>query len=86
MVELKAEMGACTAIDKELSELRSALESAAQRVRALAGQDLEAARAVGRQLLPTSLGGLLVHLAEHTQRHVGQAITTAKLVRAARRT
>jgi hypothetical protein len=25
--------------------------------------------------------GLLVHIAEHTQRHLGQAITTAKLVR-----
>jgi hypothetical protein len=34
--------------------------------------------------LPTSVGGLLVHVADHTQRHVGQAITTAKIVRAAR--
>jgi hypothetical protein len=25
--------------------------------------------------------GLLVHIAEHTQRHLGQAITTAKAVR-----
>jgi hypothetical protein len=25
---------------------------------------------------------LLVHVADHTQRHVGQAITTAKFVRA----
>jgi hypothetical protein len=27
------------------------------------------------------VAGLLVHLAEHTQRHVGQAIVTAKLLR-----
>ena len=27
-----------------------------------------------------TLGGLLVHVADHTQRHVGQSITTAKLV------
>jgi hypothetical protein len=26
------------------------------------------------------VGGLLVHCAEHTQRHVGQAVTTAKVV------
>jgi hypothetical protein len=26
------------------------------------------------------VGGLLVHIADHTQRHVGQAITTAKIV------
>jgi len=30
------------------------------------------------------VGGLLVHVAEHTQRHVGQAITTAKIVVAKR--
>jgi hypothetical protein len=27
--------------------------------------------------------GLIVHLAEHTQRHLGQAITIAKLLRQA---
>jgi hypothetical protein len=30
------------------------------------------------------VGGLLVHVAEHTQRHVGQAITTAKIIAARR--
>jgi len=35
---------------------------------------------VGEKHLPTTLGGLLVHIADHTQRHVGQAITTAKVV------
>jgi uncharacterized damage-inducible protein DinB len=34
--------------------------------------------------LPTTLGGLLVHIADHTQRHTGQAITTAKLLLAVR--
>jgi len=32
--------------------------------------------------LPTNVVGLLFHLAEHTQRHTGQVITTAKIVRA----
>jgi hypothetical protein len=36
------------------------------------------------KLLPTTVGGLLVHVADHTQRHVGQAITTAKIVTAKR--
>jgi hypothetical protein len=31
--------------------------------------------------LPTTVGVLLVHIADHTQRHVGQAITTAKLIK-----
>jgi len=34
--------------------------------------------------LPTTVGGLLVHVADHTQRHVGQAVTTAKIVVAQR--
>jgi uncharacterized damage-inducible protein DinB len=83
--ELKSEMAACTSTEEELAKLRVALEKAARRVRALEREDLEEERVVGRELLPTSLGGLLVHVAEHTQRHVGQAITTAKVVRAARK-
>lgn len=38
-------------------------------------------RTVGRQRLPTTAIGLLTHIAEHTQRHVGQAIAAAKLAR-----
>ncbi|HZC65545.1 MAG TPA: DinB family protein [Candidatus Dormibacteraeota bacterium] len=52
------------------------------RVRALAREDLEQPRFVGKKRLPSSLGGLLVHVAEHTQRHVGQLITTAKIAAA----
>ena len=40
------------------------------------------ARAVGRQGLPSTVLGLLVHAAEHTQRHVGQLLVTARVVRA----
>ena len=38
------------------------------------------ARAVGRGRLPSTVIGLLVHAAEHTGRHVGQAVTTARVV------
>jgi len=37
-------------------------------------------RTVGRQQLPTTVGGLIVHISEHTQRHAGQAVLTAKVV------
>ncbi len=63
-------------------ELYSALEEGAHRIRQLISGDLEAVRFVGKQRLPSKVGGLLVHIAEHTQRHVGQAITTSKIVRA----
>jgi uncharacterized damage-inducible protein DinB len=38
-------------------------------------------REVGRARLPSTVIGLLFHAAEHTQRHVGQLVTTAAIVR-----
>lgn len=38
-------------------------------------------RFVGRKKLQTNVFGLLFHIAEHTARHIGQIITTAKIVR-----
>jgi len=46
---------------------------------------LQQPRTVGRRNLSTTVTGLLVHVADHTQRHVGQAITTAKILLALRR-
>ena len=42
---------------------------------------LQEVRTVGRAALPTTVLGLLFHAAEHAQRHAGQIITTAKVVR-----
>jgi len=39
-------------------------------------------RKLGRAGLPTTVLGLLFHAAEHSTRHVGQAITTAKFLSA----
>jgi len=36
---------------------------------------------IGRKRTPVPLGVLLVHISEHTQRHVGAAIVTTKLAR-----
>ena len=36
---------------------------------------------VGRAHLPSTVLGLLVHAAEHTQRHVGQLLVTARVLR-----
>ena len=70
--------------DQVFEEVRSGIARAMTRIKALADLDPEIHRAVGNKKLPTRLGGLLVHVADHTQRHVGQAITTAKLVKATR--
>ena len=52
-------------------------------VRALDPTRLSEPRSVGRKRLPTTVIGLLTHVAEHTQRHVGQAISAAKWARMA---
>lgn len=39
-------------------------------------------RPVGRKQLPSTVMGLLFHAAEHTMRHLGQMIVTARIVRA----
>jgi uncharacterized damage-inducible protein DinB len=42
------------------------------------------ARAVGRGALPSTALGLIFHPAEHSTRHLGQAITTARILAGAR--
>lgn len=66
------------------AELSAALSRSMERVRAFAPDQYNTERGVGRAMLPTSVAGLLVHCADHTQRHAGQAVTTAKLLVALR--
>lgn len=79
---LKTELDGSASRDELFAEFTSALPKSAERIRAFAAASLDEPRKVGKQQLPTTLGGLLVHVADHTQRHVGQAITTAKVVTA----
>ena len=81
MALLRCEGARDTTKTQLFTELTAALKDAAIRVRALAHWNMEEPRTVGRKRLPTTVGGLLVHVADHTQRHVGQAITTARVVR-----
>jgi len=82
MARLQTELAPGARRDELFGELAAALTTGIVRVRGLAKLNLEEARAVGKKQLPSTVGGLLVHIADHTQRHVGQAITTAKLLRA----
>ena len=62
-------------------EFREGIASAKARVRAFVPESYEERRRIGRRRLPATAGGILIHCAEHTARHVGQAVTTAKLVK-----
>jgi hypothetical protein len=64
--------------DELLAILDQALRDAESAVRAIDPATLMEARGVGRKRLPTTVIGLLTHIAEHTQRHVGQAISACK--------
>ena len=81
---LRTELDPGATRDEVLTELRTALHTSAARIRAFSPENYNAPRGVGRAQLPTPVAGLLVHCADHTQRHVGQAVTTAKLLVAMR--
>ena len=61
--------GFAAAVERSLDQLRSTEPGT-----------LTDARFVGRARLPSTVAGLLFHGAEHTQRHVGQAVTARKLL------
>jgi hypothetical protein len=69
-----------TAVDLVVT-VRAAVDRALEQIRATSPDTLLEFRGVGRQQLPSNVLGLLFHAAEHTQRHTGQAITTARIVR-----
>ena len=85
LATMKAELDPGATRDALFSELNSALATSINRVQAFDVKAFEQIRGVGKKQLPTSVAGLLVHVADHTQRHVGQAITTAKIVMGMRR-
>jgi uncharacterized damage-inducible protein DinB len=58
---------------------RQAIDAALEQLRGTRRKNLLDPRSVGRKALPSTVLGLLFHAAEHTTRHVGQAITTAKI-------
>jgi uncharacterized damage-inducible protein DinB len=64
-----------------LEEMDEVFRRSAAIVRALDPASLTEPREIGRKKLPSTVIGLLVHTAEHIQRHIGQAISAAKLAR-----
>lgn len=63
-----------------VSAFSQAVDGALAQLRATDEKTLLDFRGVGRAQLPSTVLGLLFHAAEHTQRHVGQATTTVKVL------
>src|SRR5581483_412028 len=81
MAALDKEMEPGAALDELLAEVEHALRRAERVIAGLDPAALAEPRTVGRKRLPTTVIGLITHIAEHTQRHLGQAISAAKLAR-----
>ena len=76
---LKTELEGNTATEAR-EEFRAALLTSITRIHALTPDLYAEPRQVGRAQLPTTVASLLIHCADHTQRHTGQFITTAKVL------
>jgi hypothetical protein len=87
--QLSEEQLAAIAAEGTGSESASELIAAVDRafscyeslVRGLTPAEFGSVREVGRKRLRTTAAGLAIHIAEHGQRHVGQAVSAAKLAR-----
>lgn len=64
-----------------IAEFARAIERALAQISATPEASLLEPRGVGRAQLPSTVLGLLFHAAEHTQRHMGQMVTTVKISR-----
>ncbi len=70
-----------TATPVQLAEdFAAGIQKALGQLRATSEASLLDPREVGRAKLPSNVLGLLVHAGDHTYRHVGQMITTARVV------
>jgi len=80
LADLQEEMNGGASRSVLLEEVNRALDESERVIRNINPDTLCDPRAVGRKRLPTTVIGLVVHLAEHTQRHVGELIVTIKVV------
>jgi uncharacterized damage-inducible protein DinB len=64
-----------------VAAFHSQVDRALEQLRATNEGTLTEYRPVGRAKLPSTVLGLLVHAAEHTQRHVGQLLVTVRVQR-----
>lgn len=81
LAALRAEQEPGAPADEVVAHVLATIDRALDQLRATPDASLDEPREVGRGRLPSSVRGLLYHAGEHTTRHAGQAITTAKIVR-----
>lgn len=78
---LAAESNSGATADELIAAAEETIDRVLEQLRRTPAATVFDARPVGRAALPSNVLGLLFHAAEHTTRHVGQLITTLKVVR-----
>lgn len=68
-------------VDQLLDRWRIVVEAALRQIAGTPETSLGDPRFVGRDRLPSTVQGLLFHAAEHAARHVGQLVTTIRILR-----
>ena len=69
------------AVTQLVQRFNTGVDAALNQLKITPEASLTEVRGVGRAQVPSTLIGLLVHAAEHTTRHLGQLLVTAKWVR-----
>jgi hypothetical protein len=82
LAALKAESAGEESAEELIAAVCSTLARYEKLVRALSPQHFGDVREIGRKRFQTTVVSLAIHIAEHGQRHAGQAISAAKLVKA----
>ena len=70
-------------VQEGLDRFNRQIDKALHQLGRISEQELTEVREVGRGRVPSTVIGLLFHAAEHTMRHVGQLLVTAKVLRGA---
>jgi len=79
---LAAEGAGGAGLAELINKFHKQVDRSVEHLRHIDSSSLTEYRGVGRAQLPSTVLGLLVHAAEHTQRHVGQLLVTVRILRA----
>lgn len=71
---------ASVTLDKLLENLADKVNESIEHLKTVDPNSVTEVRNVGRNKLPSTVIGLLFHAAEHTMRHTGQLLVTAKIL------
>jgi uncharacterized damage-inducible protein DinB len=82
LAAMKAESAGSETAEELIAAVRKSLARYEELVRDLSPERFGDVREIGRKRLQTTTISLAIHIAEHGQRHVGQAVSAAKLARA----